>query len=243
MRHRTAPGLTAPLVVGLLNEIRGAAYSRAAAAAPPSSGPSSSSGSSSHPVVFALDEVANIAPLPDLPSIVSEGGSQGLVTLACFQDLSQARARWGEAAEGFLSLFGTTVVLPGIGDLRTLEALSSLAGEQEVRTQSVSTPVAVGGSVARAALGAVLGSSRRSVPSGPTVATSVVLRRRLPVDVVARGQRGMGLVVDDRNQMGWIRLTPWFATEPWRSTVLGAREISGPRRPDPSRELGAGLGM
>ena len=73
--------------------------------------------------------------------MVSEGGGQGLLTLACLQDLSQARGRWGGAADGFFSLFGTTVVLPGIGDVRTLEALSALAGEEEVRTRSVSAPV------------------------------------------------------------------------------------------------------
>jgi len=42
--------------------------------------------------------------------MVSEGAGQGVLTLACLQDLSQARGRWGGAAEGFLSLFGTTVV-------------------------------------------------------------------------------------------------------------------------------------
>ena len=51
--------------------------------------------------------------------------------------------------------------------------------------------------------------------------TSTVMRRRLPVDVVARGEAGMALVVDERNRMGWVRLTPWFATEPWRSAALG----------------------
>ena len=33
------------------------------------------------------------------------------------------------------------MVLPGIGDVRTLEALSTLAGEQEVPTRSVNVPV------------------------------------------------------------------------------------------------------
>ena len=64
--------------------------------------------------------------------MVSEGGGQGVITLACFQDLSQARQRWSGRAEGFLSLFGTTVVLPGIGDVTTLEALATLAGEEEL---------------------------------------------------------------------------------------------------------------
>jgi hypothetical protein len=62
---------------------------------------------------LALDELANVAPLPRLASIVSEGGGQGVLTMACLQDLSQARSRWGTSAEGFLSLFPTTVVLPG----------------------------------------------------------------------------------------------------------------------------------
>src|SRR3712207_5291723 len=65
-------------------------------------------------MLWALDEVANVAPLRKLPGIVSEAGGHGLQVLACFQDLSQARARWGAAADGFLSLFGTKVV-SGIG--------------------------------------------------------------------------------------------------------------------------------
>ena len=39
----------------------------------------------------------------------------------------------------------------------------------------------------------------------------------------------MALVVDERNRMGWVRLTPWFATEPWRSAALGP----GRAVPDP----------
>ncbi len=89
-------------------------------------------------MLLALDEVANIAPIPDLPSMISEGGGQGLVTLACLQDLSQARHRWPDRADGFPSLFGTTVVLPGIGDVRTLEALATLAGDEEIPTRTVS---------------------------------------------------------------------------------------------------------
>ena len=57
----------APLVVALLEQIAAATFARPADAAP---------------VLFALDEVANIAPLPALPSLAAEGGGQGLVTLA-----------------------------------------------------------------------------------------------------------------------------------------------------------------
>ena len=76
--------------------------------------------------------------------MVSEGGSQGLLTLACLQDLSQARQRWGRAADGFLSLFGTKLVLPGIGDLDTLELVSRLGGEVDVPARSVSHDLGAG---------------------------------------------------------------------------------------------------
>lgn len=210
-RHQS---LVAPLVVGLLTDIRTAAYARAAAAG-------GGRTADAPAVVFALDEAANIAPLPDLPAMVSEGGSQGAVSLVCLQDLSQARARWGAAAEGFLSLFGATVVLPGIGDVRTLEALSSLAGEEEVVTRSISAPAPRPGGLGAAFARLALGTAARHVDPGPTMTASVVLRRRLPVDVIARGHPGTALVVDERNRMGWIRLTPWFATEPWRTMALG----------------------
>src|SRR5487761_1074220 len=117
--------LLAPVVVAFLDMVRRAVYARERGWPP---------------VAFVLDEVANIAPLPGLPALVSEGGSQGLVSLACLQDLSQARARWGERAEGFLTLFGAKLVLPGIADLRTLQLVSALAGEADVTYTSVTRP-------------------------------------------------------------------------------------------------------
>ncbi|MCU4187220.1 type IV secretory system conjugative DNA transfer family protein [Acidiferrimicrobium sp. IK] len=116
----------APIVVALLDRLRRATYRREPGWPP---------------VVWALDEVANIAPLPNLPSIVAEGASQGLVTMACLQDLSQARVRWGAAADGFLTLFGTKVVLPGVADMRTLQLVSALAGETHYPIQSLTEPV------------------------------------------------------------------------------------------------------
>jgi type IV secretory pathway TraG/TraD family ATPase VirD4 len=229
-RHQA---LAAPLVVGLLTDIRAAAYARRAERCDTAV----HDAAGAPPVVLALDEAANIAPVPDLPAMVSEGGSQGVVSLVCLQDLSQARGRWGTAAEGFLSLFGTTVVLPGIGDVRTLDALSSLAGEEEVITRAVSAPAS-----APAGLGAVvarlaLGRRGRGVDAPTTVSASAVLRPRLPVDVIGRGHPGMALVVDERNRMGWIRLTPWFATEPWRTLALGRDRVI-----DPGRQTGRTLG-
>ena len=115
----------APLVVAAIGDVRDATYDRERA------------GERLPPTLLALDEVANIAPIPDLPAMLSEGAGQGLLVMACLQDLSQARGRWGSAADGFLTLFGTTVVFPGIADVGTLRDLSALAGDHEVPSTTV----------------------------------------------------------------------------------------------------------
>lgn len=107
----------APIIVCLLDQIRAHTYTRH------HTWPAT---------LFALDEAANIAPLPDLPAIVAEGASQGLVTLTCLQDLNQARHRWGRQADGFLTLHGIKIALGGIADTDTLRALSYLAGNEDI---------------------------------------------------------------------------------------------------------------
>lgn len=245
--------LVAPLVVSMLNEIRDETYRRFAGRV---------SGSSSRdlqsvertvgsfpPIVFALDEVANIAPLPDLPTMVSEGGGQGLVTLACLQDLSQARARWGSRADGFLSLFGTTVVLAGIGDVRTLDSLCTLAGEREVQTQSISAPAPERSPGITEALVTRLVSGRfpRRPERTPTITTSLARRRLLPPDVISRGRPGCALMVDEHNQMSWVGLTRAFETRPWCAVVEGphaarGRQAGREQKTDPGRRTGRARG-
>ncbi len=253
-RHQAT---VAPLVAGLLGDVRAAVYARAA-----SSVATGLSRSTRPPAtLFALDEVANIAPLPDLPAMVSEGGGQGLVVLACLQDLSQARARWGTAAEGFLSLFGTTLVLPGIGDIHTLRTLSELAGEHDVVDRSISSPVATDRTPARAiARRLLLGPTASDHLSHrpPTTTLHNVARRRLSIDEAAHGKPGSALVIDRHKHLHWIELTPWFATEPWRCAIGWAQTPRAPAverlqavpapaarpAPAPIRTVGtAGLGV
>jgi type IV secretory pathway TraG/TraD family ATPase VirD4 len=140
-------------------------------------------------LLLALDELANVAPLPRLASIVSEGGGQGVLTLACLQDLSQARSRWGASAEGFLSLFPTTLVLPGIADRATLEMLRHLAGRELTPSPSVQ----------RDRRGRALSHS-----------TSWVERDRVTMSELAQGREGRALGLDARNRLKWIELTPVY---------------------------------
>jgi len=203
--------LMAPVVVAFLEQVRAATYQTAA------------KGALRLPVTLALDEVANIAPLPDLPAMISEGGGQGLLTMACLQDLSQARARWGPAADGFFSLFGTKVLLPGIGDMTTLEAVSRLAGQGDVAVRSVNT--------------SAWWSSRPSA----NVTYSTRLQPRLPVDRAHSLPPGTALLVTGARPPGVVHLTNWWSYPPfcdarlaraptsWMSAA-SAREQVGPRK-------------
>jgi type IV secretion system protein VirD4 len=211
--------LVAPMVVGLIEDIRQATYD-SNARMPATNRP---------PVLLALDEVANIAPIPRLPEMISEGGGQGLVTLACLQDLSQARSRWPDRADGLPSLFGTTVVLPGIGDTKTLEALSVLAGEEEVLSRTLSAGrMPSGHPFADMVTG---GRPQR----GESVSTQ--WRRRLPPDLIARGNTGYALAFDQRNRPGWVPLAPFYACDPWRRLCGPGRDL------EPSVRVARGSGQ
>ncbi len=193
----TAPAhqqaLCAPLVVGLLEQIRHASYRRAAEQL---GGP---------PLLLCLDEVANIAPIHDLPALVSEAGGQGLHVMACLQDLSQARERWGDAAaEGFLSLFQTKLILSGIADSRTLEAISLALGEYDRKLVSYT-----------------LGRTRseKLLPGPGTSSESVTYhtarQRTLPPGEIAQlPTTGHGLLLRGTS-WGLLRLAPWYRSEPW----------------------------
>jgi type IV secretory pathway TraG/TraD family ATPase VirD4 len=191
--HRQA--LCAPLVVGLLEQIRHATYRRSA-----------SGSAAGMPVFFCLDEVANIAPIHDLPALVSEAGGQGLHVLACLQDLSQARARWGDAAaEGFLSLFQTKLILPGVCDPKTLEAVSLVLGEYDRRLVSATV------GVTRSSTGWF---SPETIARSETVSYQTTRQRTLSPGEVAAIPRGRGLLVRGA-AWGLLTTTPYYATSPW----------------------------
>jgi type IV secretion system protein VirD4 len=195
----------APLVVAIIGDVRDAAYVR------------SRDGHTGPATLLALDEVANIAPIPDLPAMVSEGASQGLVVLACLQDLSQARARWGRAADGFLSLFGTTVVLRGIADTATLHDISALAGDREVSTTTVSRSVDRWGRIR------------------PSTSVGSTRHVRLPVDAVAHGTPGHALVLGPDKEVHEVSLTPAHERSPWRELLPPARQLAAPGPADRGR--------
>ncbi|MFF7359006.1 type IV secretory system conjugative DNA transfer family protein [Streptomyces filipinensis] len=85
------------------------------------------------------DELANVAPLPQIPSLMSVSGSQNIFLVAVLQNLAQAHERWGEL--GVRKMFAAAtikVILGGVSDEQELQTYSKLAGEFEEDTESVS---------------------------------------------------------------------------------------------------------
>jgi type IV secretion system protein VirD4 len=91
------------------------------------------------PVLMALDEIGNLAPLPSLPVLMAEGGGTGITALPVLQSLAQARNKWGDhAASTIWDASIVKVVLGGASASKDLQELSVLIGERDERTDTVS---------------------------------------------------------------------------------------------------------
>lgn len=89
------------------------------------------------PLLLALDEIGNLAPLPSLPTLMAEGGGSGITTLPVLQSLAQARHRWGEhAAAAIWDAAIVKIVLGGASNARDLHDLSALIGDRDEVTDS-----------------------------------------------------------------------------------------------------------
>lgn len=123
-----ASGSCAPLVAAFVEDITETA--RAVAARSPRA-------RLDPPLLLALDEIANLTPLPSLPSLMAEGGGSGITTLAVLQSLAQARARWGEhPADAIWDAATVKIVLGGLAKYRDLDDVARLVGEIDELTET-----------------------------------------------------------------------------------------------------------
>lgn len=160
----------APLVVGLLVEIRQARYR------------AHRQGTADRfALLMALDEARNIAPIHDLPSQLSEGGGQGVQTMVVLQSLSQARAVWREEGHALMDFTDAVVILGGVTDKETCETISRKCGHWDRPIQTISEQ--------RGAF------ALSTVP--PTLSEGWTTHReaRLPPDHVAAIEFGQALVI------------------------------------------------
>lgn len=113
--------VVAPMIVGLVDAVAQRAAERAAL----------QGGRLDPPLLLALDEVANIAPLRNLPSLVSEGGGRGIITLWAAQSLAQLRARYGaDEQQAILTATTAKLIYGGMSNDADLRNISAWAGER-----------------------------------------------------------------------------------------------------------------
>jgi type IV secretion system protein VirD4 len=85
-------------------------------------------------LLIALDEAANFARIPRLAGYASSGPGQGIQLLLCYHDLAQIESGYGsDEARTIWNNCRARLLLPGQGDLRTLEVFSRAIGD-ETRT-------------------------------------------------------------------------------------------------------------
>jgi len=111
----------APLTTMLLGDVIQAAKAAAAL---------SMTGRLDPPLRIVGDEIANVAPLPKLPGLLSDSRGLGIQWLLAFQSLAQIYARWGEA-EGrqIAANLNCSLILGGMQDESALARFSALVGE------------------------------------------------------------------------------------------------------------------
>ncbi len=160
------------------------------------------------PVTFVLDELYTMAPLPALPKMLSDGGSQGLLVAGALQDLSQAADKWGtEIAKGFLTLFQNVAALPGIREEDALRLISLLAGDDDRPTSSSTV----------SALGQVSHNfSNDRIP-------------RLPPNAISAGHPAspdLFVYLQHGGRWSWVYNTPYFRSLPWVQLLVSCMEYA-----------------
>jgi len=114
----------APLTTMLLGDVLQAAKAAAAR---------SMTGVLDPPLRVVGDEIANVAPLPKLPGLLSDSRGLGVQWIVAFQSVAQVLARWGEdEGRQILANLNCSLILGGLQDEKALDRFSALVGETEV---------------------------------------------------------------------------------------------------------------
>lgn len=144
------------------------------------------------PETFILDEAANAAPIPSMPTLLSDGGGRGQTTRVFVQAFSQGRDKWGR--EGFSSMWGATslkMLLPGCTETEDLEHISRLIGDRKIRQDSISSS-------------GLFGSGQVSTNNQPG------MERIMPVDTIQQLDDFTGLCIYKNVGNAVIDVTPWW---------------------------------
>ncbi|HEX5308937.1 MAG TPA: type IV secretory system conjugative DNA transfer family protein [Solirubrobacteraceae bacterium] len=121
-----------PVILALVSSIYRAAIEKAR-----------STGALDPPLMIDMDEAANIAPVRNLPSWLSQCGDHGIIIATLWQSIAQIDNRYGRAARDAICAASTAqLFLPPLADPSTVGYLTELLGEEPVANASTSTGLA-----------------------------------------------------------------------------------------------------
>jgi len=141
-------------------------------------------------MTLVLDEVANVAPIPTLPSLMSDGGGRGMPTWIFAQAPSQLRTRWGkDGADTILNSSSVLLLLGGLKDTAYLEEISRLSGDRDIERMSTTQ------------------SSQQASQS-----TSTTQERVLTISQLRQLPEGQGVLLYREMQPAVVRLPAWWET-------------------------------
>ena len=185
-------------------------------------------GSTRPPLLLALDELANIAPLHNLPSILSQGGGQGVQVLAGVQTLAQVRKTWSDYHDGFFDLFHVICAFGGLAERTTRETLSVLCGDYDRQYSSQSWSSSTGTNRSKGSSGfGLIATPNETEGDSETVTTStqtsVHKERHLTEADISTLPKGYVLVIEKGAPWRTLEVAKSWA-EPWSTVIASAPE-------------------
>lgn len=139
-------------------------------------------------LLLALDEVANVAPIPDLGRVATTGAGAGTIVLVVCHSVTQLEAVYGQAeTDAILAGLHHLVVGEGITDGKMLGQLSTAGGITAGTSRSVQ-------------------SSGAGVTTGETASASAVAR--WPEEAITRPPKGHATLIVRGRPVDYLRVTP-----------------------------------
>ncbi|MFF0460645.1 type IV secretory system conjugative DNA transfer family protein [Streptomyces mexicanus] len=172
------------------------------------------------PLLGALDEAPNIAPIPSLRQRVADGRGRGITIVYGLQGWASARARFGEDTANELASFTNhVVVFGGAKDPAFLKDMSDLCGQVErVRTTRTTT------------------SGDRG---GESTATHVALEAVLRSDEIKGLPEGQALLLADNLPPVITRLDGMWTWDSWETIQSHVRDLRRANEAERGRRLAA----
>ena len=137
-----------------------------------------------------LDEVANIAPLRDLPTYLSQAAGHDIRIATIWQSLAQLEGRYGRDSDTLLANSTAKLFMGPVTDEATRRYLTQLLGDADVPTTSTTAPRGGAGAQSR-----TIGTKQRPAAS--------------PRDLQQLG-RDRAVLVDGGHVPAVVGLRPWW---------------------------------